>query len=468
MPQFHMVIDGEPIAGKAVQGVVNPATGEVEAQVPTCSEHQLDLAMAAAQHAYQSWRSDEDLRRSALGEASAKLFAAVDEIADVLTMEQGKPLRDAAAEVKGAAVWLKYFARLAIPRETIQDNDAAHVEVTRRPLGVVAAITPWNFPILLAAWKIGPALLAGNTVVLKPSPYTPASTLKLAELLIPVLPPGVLNVVSGDGALGQLMVEHAVPRKVSFTGSVATGKRVAATAAHDLKRTTLELGGNDAAIVLDDVEPDAVIEKLFWNAFANNGQVCSAIKRVYVPEHLRPKFVDGLADCARAAKVGDGRNEDTRLGPVNNEPQLHRVAELVAAALSDGATAAAGGKRIDRPGYFFEPTILTELNDTARIVNEEQFGPALPVVGYRDIDEAIHRANDTHFGLAGSVWAADEERGKLIASRLECGTAWVNTHMALAPHQPFGGMKWSGVGVENGRWAIDEHTELQVIHSAKR
>jgi acyl-CoA reductase-like NAD-dependent aldehyde dehydrogenase len=258
-----------------------------------------------------------------------------------------------------------------------------------------------------------------------------------------------------------------VPRKISFTGSVATGKHVAASAAPDLKRVTLELGGNDPAIVLDVVDPEGIADALFWGAFSNNGQICSAIKRVYVPGRLYSGVVDALADRARAAKVGDGAEEGTQLGPINNRPQFERVSELVADAINTGARVVTGGKPVDGPGYFFEPTILADLSDGSRIVDEEQFGPALPVIAYSSVDEAIARANDTHFGLSGSVWGADAGRAASAASRLECGTSWVNAHLALAPHQPFGGSKWSGIRVENGPWGYEGFTELQVLYRAK-
>jgi acyl-CoA reductase-like NAD-dependent aldehyde dehydrogenase len=277
----------------------------------------------------------------------------------------------------------------------------------------------------------------------------------------------VLNVVSGGDDLGAWMTAHAVPRKVSFTGSIETGKKVAVSAAPDLKRVTLELGGNDPAIVLDDVDPTAVADGLFGGAFANNGQVCSAIKRVYVPERIYDDVVEALAARARAVPVGEGTDPTVKLGPVNNQPQFERVKELVADALAHGARAAAGGKAMERPGYFFEPTILAGLSDGVRIVDEEQFGPALPVISYRDVDDAVERANATHFGLSGSVWGVDEERAAEVAGRLECGTAWVNVHIALSPHQPFGGFKWSGIGVENGPWGLAGFTEIQAVHRSR-
>jgi acyl-CoA reductase-like NAD-dependent aldehyde dehydrogenase len=462
-----MTIGGELRQAATSFGVINPATGEVHAQAPDCSREQLDEAFDAAAKAYLDWKLDDEARCAALRAAADLLFASANDLAPILTREQGKPLARAAEEVFGAGIWLKYFADLEVPREVIQDDASAFVEVVRRPMGVVAAITPWNFPLVLASWKIGPALRAGNTMVLKPSPFTPLATLELGELLSAVLPPGVLNVVSGGNELGAWMTSHPVPRKVSFTGSVATGKHVAASAAPDLKRVTLELGGNDPAIVLPDADVGAIAERIYNAAFANNGQVCSAIKRVYVPEALHDDLVDALASRAAAAKVGDGMEPDIELGPVNNAPQFERVKGLVADALSSGAVAATGGAPIDGPGYFFQPTVLTGVAEGTRIVDEEQFGPALPVVSYRDVDEAVDRANATTFGLSGSVWSGDPDRGAEVAARLECGTAWVNSHLVLMPQQPFGGFKWSGIGVENGPWGLAGFTEIQVQSRAR-
>ena len=465
--EFTMTIDGQATPTAGTFDVLNPATNEVYAQAPECSQEQLDAAMESSAKAFRDWRADEGARRDALRQAAAILLGASGDLAPVLTAEQGKPLSDANLEIFAAGMWLQYYADLEVPREVIQDDDSAFVEVVRKPLGVVAAITPWNFPVTLASWKIAPALLAGNTMVLKPSPFTPLSTLKVGELLRDVFPPGVFNVVSGGDGLGAWMTSHPVPRKISFTGSVATGKKVAAAAAPDLKRTTLELGGNDPAILLDDVDAAEVADRVYRYAFANNGQICSAIKRVYVPEGIYNDVVDALATHARAAKVGPGTDPESQLGPINNRPQYERVSELVADALKGGARAAAGGKAIDGPGNFFEPTILADISDGTRIVDEEQFGPALPVISYRDLDDAVERANATHFGLSGSVWSGDADRAAQVAQRLECGTAWVNTHLALAPHQPFGGAKWSGLGVENGTWGLYGFTELQVLHRAK-
>ena len=462
-----MTINGAAAAAEATFGVINPATGDVFDQAPECTREQLDAAMQAAAAAFRTWCLDEAARRALLGACADAINAHADELARVLTQEQGKPLAKAAAEIAGAARWFTYTARLELPVEVALDNDRVRVEVRRRPYGVVAAITPWNYPVSLAVWKIAPALLAGNTIVLKPSPFTPLATLRLGEILRDLLPAGVLNVVSGGDALGAWMTSHPAVRKISFTGSVATGKLVAAAAAPDLKRVTLELGGNDPAIVLPDVDVARTAKRLFWGAFENCGQVCSAIKRVYVPESLYEPMVARLAEMARGVTVGNGLDEDSELGPINNQPQLERVQELVEDARQSGARLVTGGQRLGDRGYFYAPTIVADLADGARLVDEEQFGPVLPVVPYTELDDAIERANATHFGLSGSVWSSDTARAEAVARQLECGTVWVNQHLNVLPHAPFGGAKWSGIGVENGPWGLLGFTEIQTVNVAK-
>jgi acyl-CoA reductase-like NAD-dependent aldehyde dehydrogenase len=468
VPEHLMTINGEQHASPDSFAVINPATGEPFARAPEATADQLDAAMSGAAQAFRSWKRDDDARREALRLAAKAVNEAVPQIATLLTQEQGKPLGEAMFEVMGVGMWLQYYADLEVEREILQDDDAAFVEVVRRPIGVVAAIAPWNFPLLLSSWKIAPALRAGNTVVLKPSPYTPLSSLAMVEVLNTALPPGVLNVVTGGDSLGAAMTAHPVPRKVSFTGSISAGKKVAIASAADLKRVTLELGGNDPAIVLDDADPAVVGKALFDAAFTNNGQTCVAVKRVYVPESLHDAVVDALVAEANSRVVGDGMDEATKLGPIQNRPQFDRVRSLVDGALSSGARAAAGGAALDRPGYFFAPTILTDAADGTAIVDEEQFGPALPVIAYRDLDDAIERANATTYALGASVWATDTERGEGVARQLEAGSAWVNTHAALAPDLPFGGLKWSGVGVENGTWGYKSFTDLQVVNRRKK
>ncbi|MGH3437538.1 MAG: aldehyde dehydrogenase family protein [Sciscionella sp.] len=462
-----MTINGERVGAATEFGVVNPATGEVFARAPDASRVQLDAAVAAAMGAGRCWARDEGMRVETLHKAARKLEDQVDRIAPVLTAEQGKPLAAAAYEVCETARWLRAAAELELPRETILDNEQVHSELRRRPHGVVAAITPWNFPLLLLGWKVGPALRAGNTMVLKPSPYTPLSTLLVGEVMQEALPAGVLNVISGGDALGAWLTAHQDVRKISFTGSVATGKLVAAAAAPDLKRFTLELGGNDAAIILDDADPATIAKGVFWGGFINCGQICAGIKRVYVPDHLHGAVVEAIADRARTVRMGPGTEAGMQLGPIQNKMQFDRVSGLVADALGAGATAVTGGKSMERAGYFFEPTILTDVAEGMRIVDEEQFGPAMPIMRYRTLDEAIERANATNFGLSGSIWSGDVERAGKVAEELDCGTAFVNDHLALSPEVPFGGSKWSGVGVENGPWGLGEFTQLQVVQRPK-
>ncbi|MEE2638144.1 MAG: aldehyde dehydrogenase family protein [Acidobacteriota bacterium] len=463
----HMTIDGARVMSGSTFDVVNPATGEAFAEAPDCTRDQLDDAMHSAAATFASWRRDESSRRQLLLTCAEALIRHAEELAELLTREQGKPLPKAAGEIIGAAKWFTYTAGLEIPIDVALDNDRVRVEVRRRPHGVVAAITPWNYPVSLAVWKIAPALLAGNTVVLKPSPYTPLTTLRMGAILRDVLPTGVLNVISGGDELGVWMTTHPKVRKISFTGSVATGKLVAAAAAPDLKRVTLELGGNDPAILLPDVDVSRVAKRLFWGAFENCGQVCSAIKRVYVPHSLYGQLLSELGEVARGVRVGDGFVADTQLGPLNNRPQFERVQELVEDAKQTGAKVVAGGHRLTDDGYFYAPTIVGDVSDGVRVVDEEQFGPVLPVVSYVDLEDAIARANATHFGLSGSVWSSDTTRAKEVATQLECGTAWVNQHLNVVPHAPFGGAKWSGLGVENGPWGLLGFTEFQTINVAK-
>ena len=467
MSDYTMTIDGKAESAKGTFGVINPATEQVFAQTPECTREQLDAAMQSAQSAFRGWSRDEARRRQTLLEIGEAIKARGGEIAPLLTQEQGKPVDKAMMEVIGASIWFQYTASLQIPVEVISDTPQNRTEVRRRPLGVVAAITPWNFPLMLAVWKIAPALLAGNTVVIKPSPYTPLTTLKLGEILRSVVPPGVVNVVSGGNELGGWMTGHPVPRKISFTGSVATGKKVAIAAAPDLKRVTLELGGNDAAIVLGDVDVKSTAQKIFWGAFENSGQICSAIKRVYVPENLYQNVVNELVEIAKTVKVGNGLEAGTQLGPLNNKMQYDKVREMVDDARKHGAKVATGGQQLSAKGYFIAPTIVSEISDGTRLVDEEQFGPALPVISYRNVEDAVERANATPYGLSGSVWSANPEKAAEVARQLDCGTAWVNQHLAIAPNLPFGGAKWSGIGVENGPWGLLGFTEIQVVNVAR-
>ncbi|WP_405694444.1 aldehyde dehydrogenase family protein [Streptomyces coelicoflavus] len=444
--------------------VVDPATGEAFAEAPDRRPEELDAIVDRAHAAWRGWRADPAVRRSALRAAADAVDGAAAALAPLLTREQGKPLTESHAEVARTAARLRYFAELDIGTQPVADDRPVHSRLRWRSLGPVAAIVPWNFPLQLASAKFAPALAAGNTVVLKPSPFTPLATRMLGSVLAGALPEGVLTIVTGREPLGARLASHPGIRYVTFTGSAATGRAVAAGAAASLARVTLELGGNDAAVLLDDVDVEEVADRLFWAAFRNCGQVCMAVKRVYAPSRLHGRVVEALAHRARTTAVGSGLDPLSRIGPVNNAPQLARVERRTARALADGARAAAGGHRLDRPGYFFAPTILTDVPAGTPVVTEEQFGPVLPVLPYDRLDEAVRAANDTGFGLGGSVWGTDLDRAAAVADRLECGTAWINHHAELSLAQPFAGAKDSGVGVAGGPWGLYGNLRPFVVH----
>ena len=455
-----MTIDGRSHPGGGTFPVVNPATGEEFATAPDCTRGQLDDAMAAAAAAFPAWSGDEVARRESMRRSADAIEAEATQIARIHTMEQGKPLRESLGNVMGTAAGFRAYADMDIPRQVVQDDEQARIEVVRRPLGVVAVLRPWNG---LLGDPTPAAIRAGNTLVYKPSPSTPLASLALGQVLARALPPGVFNVVSGRDPLGNWVVEHPVPRGIAFTGSSQTGSRVNAAAAPDLKRVILELGGNDAAIVLDDVDPDELAQRLFWTAFGLSGQMCLATKRVFLPNSIFERTADALAKIAASVRVGDGLDPDTEMGPLTTEAQFDRVSELVADALAQGASALAGGKPMDRKGYFYEPTVLVGVEDGVRIVAEEQFGPVLPLLSYRTVEEAVERANGTQYGLGGSVWSSDPALASAVAERLQSGTAWINTHARSGHQAPFGGAKRSGLGRQHGMWGIDSLTDLQTV-----
>ncbi|MFB7505747.1 aldehyde dehydrogenase family protein [Streptomyces broussonetiae] len=447
--------------------VLDPATGEVFDEAPDQQPDELDAVVDRARDAWRSWRAEPAARTTALLAAADAVETAGADLAQLLTREQGKPLVESYAEIARTAARLRYFAELLPGPQLITDGRPLHSEIRWRPLGPVAAIVPWNFPLQLASAKFAPALAAGNTVVLKPSPFTPLATRLLGSVISTALPEDVLTIVTGREPLGARLASHPGICHVTFTGSIPTGRAVAEGAAASLARVTLELGGNDAAILLEDVEVEGIADRLFWAAFRNCGQVCMAVKRVYAPARLYSQVVEALAERAKTAVVGAGLDPGSQLGPVNNPRQLARVEHYTAQALADGARAVAGGYRPDRPGYFFAPTILTDVPSNSAVVTEEQFGPLLPVLPYRSLDEAVEAANDTGFGLGGSVWGTDLDRAEAVADRLECGTAWINHHAELSLAQPFAGIKNSGVGVAGGPWGLYGNLRPFVVHRPK-
>lgn len=461
---YKLTIDGEGVATQRVFVVVNPATGTPIARAPDASRQDLDRAVDAARAAFPRWRSTPHAERSGMLKTAAGVLANhVDELKRLLTSEQGKPHEEAAFEVMGAAFWLSSFADMELPRLVNEDTAERLSETIRVPIGVVAGISPWNYPVLLSFFKIAPALAAGNTMVLKPSPFTPLTMLRIGELLRDVFPAGVLNIVTGGDELGPWMTSHPGFDKVSFTGSTATGKRVMASAAADLKRVTLELGGNDAAIVMPDVDIEASAQALFWAAFRNTGQICIATKRLYIHADIYDDLTRALVSYARTVKVGDGAEQGVQLGPVQNATQYARVVELIEDSKAEGYNFLLGGDVDKGDGYFVPVTIVDNPPEQSRIVREEPFGPVLPVLKFDDVDEVIARANASEFGLAGSVWSKDVTVARAIAERMETGTVWINEVQHLTPFQPFAGHKHSGIGVENGLAGLLEYTVPQTI-----
>ena len=470
-----MIIGGKTVVAKNSFPVINPATGVAFAKVAAGEIGHLEDAVAAARNAFPDWSASADNERQrllhAIGDA---LEANMPGLMECVTMETGKPLKGlngigAGMEVGGAIAWTRATADLTLPVEVIQDNDEARIEVRRKPLGVVGSITPWNWPLLIAIWHVMPGLRAGNTVVIKPSSLTPVATARFVELANEMLPPGVLNIVTtpSNSGVGTAMAKHRAIDKIVFTGSTATGRRIMQDAADNLKRLTLELGGNDAGIVLPDVDPKAIAPKLFGVTFHNNGQTCACLKRLYVHESIYDEVCAELTKIAQTVIVGDGLEAQTQLGPVQNKSQLNYVAELADDARKHGARILCGGRAKPTAGYFFEPTIVADVSDGARVVDEEQFGPIVPVIKYSDIDDAIRRANDSPNGLGGSIWSNDIEKATELATQLECGTAWVNEHGAIQPNAPFGGVKQSGIGVEFGRYGLEEYTSIQTVKVMK-
>lgn len=464
---YRMLIDGALHDGVSSFNVINPANGQPFAQCPKADSAMLDTAVAAAKRAFAGWAATPiEQRAELIGQLADGLEARTNDFAALLTAEQGKPLVQATGEVRGSVAILRAFADMRLEPRVLRETETGRVVEHRMPLGVVAAITPWNFPLILLVNKIGPALIAGNTLIGKPAPTTPLTTLLLGEVAEGILPPGVLNLLCDENELGPALTTHPDIAKIAFTGSTATGKKVLASASGTLKRVTLELGGNDAAIVLDDVDAVQVAGKVFEGAMRNAGQICVAIKRVYVPDALYDDFCGELARLARDMVVDDGANQGAQIGPVQNRAQFEKVAALIAESGTHGKVIA-GGAPLDRPGYFIPPTIVRDIADDAPLVRDEQFGPVLPVLRYDDVETLIDRVNGTEYGLGGTIWSNDIDRATAVAARVATGTVWINQLMAIDPRIPFRGLKQSGMGTEMGQEGLEEYTQAQVIHIAK-
>lgn len=466
---YKLLINGEHIEGaEAAFAVKNPATLETVAHCANANRAQLEEAVNAAEQAFKTWQhTSHDEIQAILHNIANDIESQRDEIAALIVAEQGKPFPLAIGEVEGGLAWLRYTADQEIPVDIIEDTETKRIEAHRKPLGVVASITPWNWPFMIAIWHIIPALRTGNTVISKPSSLTPLSTVKLVEIMDKHLPAGVINIITGERGIGSGITAHPGIKKIVFTGSTPTGQSVMRNAADNLKRLTLELGGNDAAVILPGSNPAEIAPAIFGAAFLNMGQTCGALKRLYVHESIYDEMCSALATIADEQVVGNGMDEGITFGPVQNADQLALVVDLVDDAKAQGATILSGGSALNKDGYFYPPTIVSNIKNSSRLVQEEQFGPALPVVKFSDVDDAITMANAAEFGLSGSVWGPDSGEAAKLATRLECGTTFANTHAEIQPNVPFGGCKMSGFGVEFAQEGLLEYTSIQVVHIKK-
>ena len=467
--KYKMLIGGKLVEGAETMPVINPATEDVVANAPDCTRSELDQAVAAARKAFPAWSATPiEQRKQVLAAISQTIQDHAAELAPLLTAEQGKPLMGANMDIFGGAMGLLAVTQLEIPEHVIQDDNERYSFTRHVPLGVVAGIVPWNFPVMIALSKIGPGLLAGNTMILKPSPTTPLTTLRIGELIADVVPPGVLNIISGSDRLGPWLTSHEGINKISFTGSTAIGKKVMEGAADSMKRLTLELGGNDAAIILPDVDPKKTAEALFWAGFTNSGQICIATKRYYIHDSVYDQVRDEMAAIAANVKVGNGADPDTILGPIQNEKQYSRVKDIIENAKRNGLRFAYEGGIAQGPGFFIQPHIVDNPPEDAEIVQVEQFGPIVPLMKYSDLDDAISRANATTMGLGASVWSANTEAALEVAERLEAGNVWINNILHLHPHGAFAGAKQSGLGAENGVEGLLQYTQTKSYHVLKQ
>jgi 1-pyrroline dehydrogenase len=469
--RYGNVLDGgwRDDVGDGVITVLNPATGEPIAEVPNATAADVDVAVQAAERAYADWGDTTPGERATLLHALADaLESAKDELGRLESENVGKPVGAAIEEVESSADCLRFFAgaaRVLEGKATAEYVRNRTSMIRRDPIGVVAQITPWNYPLNMAAWKIGPALAAGNTVVLKPSELTPLTTLRLGEIAAGILPPGVLNVVTGDGVpTGEAMVRHPRVRMVSLTGDVATGKLVAATAADNLKRVHLELGGKAPVIVFDDADLDAVAATLKTASYWNAGQDCTAASRIMVADSIFDDFLGTFVPQVESIVVGDpAQIEDLDMGPVISSGQQERVLGFLDRATSGGARIATGGERAGDRGFFVQPTVVTDVGQGDEIVQREVFGPVVTVQRFDDEADALAWANDVEYGLSASVWSRDIGRCMRMARKLEFGAVWLNDHFTLTSEMPHGGYKQSGYGKDLSAYALEEYTIVKHV-----
>ncbi|CAI7649156.1 unnamed protein product [Penicillium discolor] len=448
---FRNVINNQLTTTTESRHGINPANTQPNPPVPVSTQEDLDKAVHAAKDAFKGWaKTSFEERRKALHAWADAIDANADGFAKTLTMEQGKPLSQSSVEVGLAGVWIRGITAIEITDNIIEETEDRKIVQRHTPIGVVGAIVPWNFPVLLAVGKIAPALYTGNTIIVKPSPFTPYCDLKLVELAAKFFPPGVVQCLSGEESLGPLFTAHPGIEKISFTGSIATGKRVMAACAATLKRVTLELGGNDPAIVCDDVDIDAIIPKIGTLSYLCSSQICMMIKRLYVHEKIYDEFLEKLVAFVKTLKVGDGTEADTFFGPVQNQMQYEKAKDLFSSIGTENLKAALGGSIKKSSGYYIHPTIIDNPPETSRVVQEEPFAPILPVMKWSDEEDVLERANALETGLGASVWSKDFERATRMADQLQSGVVWVNSHFDVAPNAPFGGHKQSGMGVEWG------------------
>lgn len=462
---YHLLIDGALVDGTDTINVIDPTMAQPFAQSPRASAAQAEAAIQAAKRAQPAWEAlGYEGRRPYLERFAEAITANLDSIAGTLTRERGGPIADCRFEVGRARDAIAHFATQSLADRVLLETPGQRIVEQRYAHGVLVAIMPWNRPMTLLSFKLGPALITGNTVIAKPAPTTPLSTLLLGQLAAEIFPAGVFQTLVDANDLGPLLTSHPDVAHVSFTGSTPTGKKVLASAADTLKRFTLELGGNDAAIVLDDADIAKVADRIFAAAFINAGQVCFATKRVYAPRRHAADLAAALAERAAAAVLGDGMDPSTTMGPLQNRMQFDKVLDVIASARAQGGRFLTGGDATGQ-GYFIRPAIVTGLPEQARLVQEEQFGPVLPVLAYEHVDEAVAAANASDFGLGGTIWGTDTDRAMAVASRIQTGTIWVNQHMALPLDVPFGGAKQSGIGLQNGLPGMEDVTQLRVLNA---